>query len=136
MKKIITAAIFLINAQFCIAAGLGELSGTNKNGDLLQVYDGIDSNLFDIQIIKGGVASEGNIKIYKNQKCEFEYNNIGTPTKFSCVNSGKTPLSGVSYKITPYKKPDCAHHFMYVCTHGCDNPELPRKMIESYYECN
>ncbi|MEQ1532539.1 MAG: hypothetical protein HOO97_10355 [Sideroxydans sp.] len=136
MKRIITAAILLINAQYCIAAGLGELSGTNKNGDLLVVYEAIGRSQFNIQIIKGGVASEGNIKTYEDQKCEFEYNNIGKPTKFSCVNSGKTPLSGASYKITPYKKPDCNHQFMYICTHGCDNPEAPTKLIEASYECN
>jgi hypothetical protein len=151
MKRIITAAIFLITTQSCLAAGWGDLSGKNKYGDLIDVFPAVidgdpqdyrkedGSEMFDVLFYKGGNLAASNAKKYTDLRCKLKLSkkDVYLPIELACEKSGKSPMSGTTYKIVRNKNlEDCSYEFMYICTRGCDNPVVPQRMMQNYWECS
>ncbi len=151
MKKSIVTIALLVISHPCVAAGWSDLSGKNRNGDLIYITPAweadpnssrdysIEANreLFYVDIYKGGKVSEQTPKTYEDLRCKFQKNKVGQDIQFSCQTSGKSPLSGATYRIVPNKNPkDCSYAAKYICIHGCDDPATPRTMNKSHWECN
>lgn len=148
MKKIFAAVALAIIVSPCLAEGWSDLSGKNRNGDTINVYPAWDADnsrdysieenreLFYVDVYKGGKASEGTSRTHKDQRCKFTEDKAGNRIRFSCENSGKSPLSGATYRIVPNSNPeDCSYQAEYHCISGCDSPTTPRIMTKSYWEC-
>jgi hypothetical protein len=152
MIKVLVAIFGLLITFSCLASGWSSLGGRNNVGDEISIYPfwdsweaasgtvsynpDTDSNLYYVDVKKGGVNSEKTNQTYRDLRCEFKRNNSGEPNEFSCKKGGKSPLSGTTYKIVPNKNPkDCSFQAMFICTHGCNEATRPRKMTQSHWEC-
>lgn len=154
MKKITFLLISVVLNTACFASGWESLNGENESGEMISITPAwdtwevasgtvsynpdIDGDLFYVDVEKSSWLGLGKSTktTYKDLRCEFENNKSGERIRFLCKKSGKSPLSGTSYKIVPNKNPrDCSYQAIFICTQGCDRPATPRKLTQAHWEC-
>ena len=119
--------------SFVFAAAYGGASGQNSRGGIVHILGDIPDKIY----------------VQRGKDWPEEYDLRAecpgfTDTEISCRSTGKSPLAGVTYKVTTSKKyRPCkgAPYFdkspgeVYVCVKGCGNPRAPRIMYVSPWEC-
>jgi hypothetical protein len=129
-------SLLLCVPTFALAAGYGGAAGTNSRGEIIHI---------------AGDTADG-IYVQKN-KSDHEWKEhyelrvecpVFSDKLLSCLPGRKSPLSGVTYKITTSRKyrpcdfapyNDKSPGVVYLCIKGCNNPRAPRMFHVGPWEC-
>src|SRR6266566_4702771 len=132
--NLIRAIFLVLLPTAALAAGFTGIYGNNKLGDGVAVVEGfVDKqgefqNYFSVDPPSSILIAHKN-KFYKfSEECEYSGDRF-----LVCKASGKSPLAGTTYEIT---SDYCKSGYNYVCKKGCERPEVPPNMFESFYECD
>ncbi len=106
--NLIRAIFLVLLPTAALAAGFTGIYGNNKLGDGVAVVEGFVDKF--------------------SEECEYSGDRF-----LVCKASGKSPLAGTTYEIT---SDYCKSGYNYVCKKGCERPEVPPNMFESFYECD
>lgn len=119
-----------------VADSFGGAHGKNRLGDDIHIggeYDDLTIEVYGKNHDKSKPAKEAyrfsdECKVIRSKRKDF----IGLGAAIVCKKEGRSPLAGVTYKVTSVKQ-ECGG-WLYTCVKGC-NRRVPATMYEQPWEC-